>query len=531
MIATHYSCTIRGKAFCILLLLCLSSIAAPAQRSVGFGLPYDDPNVRREVYSLEQLKPLVSEYDQFISTRIATLKGEDITKIFGPKREQRKLMELADPTNTVAPLFAPFSLTFSGLLNIEDHSRRDLYAVGDLGYVEFIYGLNGELRTPVLYLHLDEKFVPLRSTNDLHARLEWDKERFAAIKKWLEKIDGHAPLANERRWGFYTSNTNTLETLIRTYHLEDKNPPNEARAAVARDFPKFTSVEKFAVLTELWPRVRCAEFSEVLWPLMRWPKTPEHDNDVTFLDKVLVCLLDLQPERVRSLIQEDLSQSRPVLSLHVLLALPDKVIPEWDGIFLGHLNSESDGFKIAPAIERYGSDRIRPQLIAFYLEHEGRWACSIQTALLRYWLKHDRAAALQAIERAATLREDTGCFRDVLVETLHDQLDASAEVLVLKFAGDKDREVATGALSLLARYGSAIAKDAVIERWARIPQDDVQSEWPPDARLHILRALGRAKDWKPSVEQQQRVARLLSDIEKERLHELRRMLPADYGAW
>jgi hypothetical protein len=320
---------------------------------------------------------------------------------------------------------------------------------------------------------------------------------------------------------FCFTDSATREAVVKTYHLDVEEPSNEVRAAVARDFLKLTPAKKWAVLSDLWPRVRCAEFTSVLLPLAKFPDEPEAENDETFLDKVLLCLIDLKPGTVRPLILEDLKRSTPLLSLSVLLAMPDKELPDLDGVFLGHLNNGGDWlFKIAPTIERYASARIQPQVIALYRESEGRWACSIQAALLRYWLKHDRTAALRAIEHAVNLREDTRCFAKVLGETLRDSFNADTETIVLRYVNDKDRELARDAIVLLARNGSKNAKAIVIERLADIPLSNEQSEWPADARDQILCALRDATDWKPTVDQQRRIARLLSEAEKKRFRKL-----------
>src|SRR2546421_483757 len=72
-------------------------------------------------------------------------------------------------------------------------------------------------------------------------------------------------------------------------------------------------------------------------------------------------------------------------------------------MLLTHLTGNGDTWKIAPIIA--ASARILPQVIALYRTREGRWACAPQNAFLRCWLKHDRSAGLQAIERAANSRK------------------------------------------------------------------------------------------------------------------------------
>ena len=67
----------------------------------------------------------------------------------------------------------------------------DYYAVGNIGYLQFYYDLDGKGRgVAVFYLHTDDNFVPLRSTNDFARRLEWEKAKLQLFEKWL---DEHLP--------------------------------------------------------------------------------------------------------------------------------------------------------------------------------------------------------------------------------------------------------------------------------------------------------------------------------------------------
>jgi hypothetical protein len=204
--------------------------------------------------------------------------------------------------------------------------------------------------------------------------------------------------------------------------------------------------------------VRCAEFVAVLAPLAQLPKEPEKGAE-TLCDQAFIRLNDLSPGTVRPVILEDLRRAKPLLSMSVLLALPDKELPELDDALLGNLtNPEADIWKVAPLIERYAGARIMPQVVAFYTAKQG-WACSLQTAFLRYWLKHDRPAALQAIEKAANSRKATGCYKSVLGDTLRDSFAPDAEELALKFADDPDPDVAADAKRLLEQHPST-SRDA-----------------------------------------------------------------------
>jgi hypothetical protein len=266
------------------------------------------------------------------------------------------------------------------------------------------------------------------------------EERQAILKRSLAEATTHLAVGD----------------IAEIYHLDVDNPRAEDRARLAHDFPKLKPESQFFVLNSLWPRARCSELADALLPLAKLPTKPEQFLDDTLCDHVFLYLLDLKPEVVRPLILEDLRRPTPLLAWCVLQALPDKELPELDEVLLANLkNPNSDLWKITPLIERYATARIMPQVIAYYQNvRERGWACAPQTAVLRYWLKHDRPAALQAIEKAVNFRKSTGCFKLVLWETLHDSFDGDAENLARKYVSDSNPEVAADAKHLLAQHGS-----------------------------------------------------------------------------
>ncbi len=158
--------------------------------------------IRHSLRDREELKPLAAEYNQIIAARLQTLTLDQITNVFGPKLETVRDLNFLWLTNRVAlPLFAPDSLALSGLVVTNDQSHADLYAVGDVGYVELIYQWDGgtEYARRVLCFRPDATFVPLKTEDDFYRRLDWEKSKWLALKKWL---DAHLPKAatqNEQR--------------------------------------------------------------------------------------------------------------------------------------------------------------------------------------------------------------------------------------------------------------------------------------------------------------------------------------------
>ena len=134
-----------------------------------------------------ELQPLLAEYKELLEVRIHPLSHlTNISASFGPMLEQR-------PLDRAKPLFVPMMIGESGITPSDkpDQRHQGFHAIGDVGYLEVHYGYDGVwVAACVVHLRTDDKFVPLKSTNDFAARLKWDKARFDTLKKWF---DAHLP--------------------------------------------------------------------------------------------------------------------------------------------------------------------------------------------------------------------------------------------------------------------------------------------------------------------------------------------------
>ena len=175
------------RAITIAALLCVLTISSLAQRFVMVDAPQDEAlwTVRERV----ELAPVRDEYQQIIETHFRPLKSEDITKIFGPKLEEHGIEPTGHlVTDVVLPMFEPMMVGLSGLLVTNDLSHRVLYAVDNIGYVEFFYHWDGvSLATVVFYARSDKEFVPLKTADDFPKRKEWDKKKLEAFKNWVNE--------------------------------------------------------------------------------------------------------------------------------------------------------------------------------------------------------------------------------------------------------------------------------------------------------------------------------------------------------
>jgi hypothetical protein len=193
------------RTIAIAIALCGLSSASFAQFVTFIGAPQDDATARADVCERPELKPLHAAYVDIFHLRLHPLTLDDVGKIFGPKLEPATNWTSyggpKHPADLVLPLFAPgdqnrgqLVLMLSGVRPTPptvDKRHTDIHAIGDIGYVECYYGIDGEQKeTAIIYFRVDDKFVPLASTNDFYKRLDWEKAKFDTLNKWL---DAHIP--------------------------------------------------------------------------------------------------------------------------------------------------------------------------------------------------------------------------------------------------------------------------------------------------------------------------------------------------
>jgi hypothetical protein len=178
--------------------------------------PQDDREMRARLAVRPELRPLHAAYTNLVQTRLWPLKFSEMGKIFGPKlgtatnwwvgMGTKEMGERSGPSlgHHPADLVLPISASGGGtncggavIMAVsgfhfndptQSKSHTDLYAVGDIGYVELYSQLDGErVQTALIYFRSDVAFIPLKSTNDFSARLEWEKNKFDALEAWFDE--------------------------------------------------------------------------------------------------------------------------------------------------------------------------------------------------------------------------------------------------------------------------------------------------------------------------------------------------------
>lgn len=158
---------------------------------MGLDCSPDTADVKCHIWEIEQNKTQIAEARDEHWTFRETLRsiGEDaFESLFGkPSLETSGLVERKRvPSGYAIPLFMQPCVAFSGLGYKGNYGSR-FYPVSDLGGVlMFPYGDGKFVSAVFIYLKIDDKFVPIRSTADYKARTDWDSAKLKLLTTWIQ---------------------------------------------------------------------------------------------------------------------------------------------------------------------------------------------------------------------------------------------------------------------------------------------------------------------------------------------------------
>jgi hypothetical protein len=358
----------------------------------------------------------------------------------------------------------------------------------------------------------DEQVAALAHLEERGAAIEQKKARIAAelaayVAKGLDRKRGRA-LAS------------TCAHLL--FNAKMDNP--QLRRSLAANYSMFTPDERVLLLNDdHWPLAKCPEFEPILAKIVAQPLRGEDWYWPGEQSLALLRYCDFQPQKARALILADIRQPQPKLSAKAALSLPADALPaDFDVVLLKNLTSkdkpEPDRYKVVPLIEQYGTKAILPGVLAYYREAEGRWPCEIEDSFLRFWIKQDRPAGLEALVRVAKSHQ-TGCYKEVLLHTLGGNWQDDLQKLLLPFLDDPSPDAAAQAAQLLGEHGDGQCVEPMIAALARRP---VTTDRAKDAnrnqlegRCVIIAALANGKHFQLTPQQRSRITALFkTDDEK-----------------
>ena len=237
-----------------------------------------------------------------------------------------------------------------------------------------------------------------------------------------------------------------------------------------------------------WEQVVGPEWLPVLQKIVAGPSHPyPHPSDPD-RSTALRHIYELSPELGRPLILKEIVAGSGDIDVNVLALLLDSELPLLDDRLVAKIKNEGK-FTDYPMIDRYASGRVLPQVKAAYEPGAGRWACSLQTSMLRYFLRVEPDYGVRQVVFALHHRRDTRCYTSQLSALGKYIRIPQLERITFAALGDPSSEVARDAAEALRRFGSADAEAAL---WAR--QEQLYRKWHADPDKLVDAYSGMLKD-------------------------------------
>lgn len=460
-----------------------------------------------------------------VSNALENLKSEDrenrrnsvrtLRFLAVPESLEALVGALADPRGQLC------SQAYFGIIGSRDwpHARKTLY--GRIGDPDIVVNYHYVRALVHVSLQRQEHIIlwDPENTKASHKRhVDLDAKKKEIEKKVLQYLA--SVLSKKQGRALAVGCSLLLERGIESAGLKQR---------LAKSFLHLTEDEQEGLLKNRWEQIRCAELESVVRKIVEAGSKHKEWRYPGIFSRALLRYKEFEPEKARELIINDIKRPRPLLADKVLLSLPDESLPEVENVLVRNLLSqrESSPFKVPLLIERYATARVLPEIIKFYQKNKGKWACSIQDSLLRYWMKHERPKGLAAVVEAAGLREHTRCYTSVLWHVLSAHYGQDAEKIAISFLDDEEPEVVVHVVRLLARKGSADCIDPLLAKLASLSPENEEQKLPgahffrPGIYNQIFNCFIYNERWKLSNHQKQLLKKYIRTDQERQIYQRR----------
>jgi len=304
------------------------------------------------------------------------------------------------------------------------------------------------------------------------------------------------------------------EVIQNAWSLFIRNTNNPVDRAEIVDHQLELSREQEDFLFTFWDDMGGKDFL----PLVRRAAAVPEGNG-----KALAILEGIDPEAARPLILEDIGREKSLyiherqdsgFALVPWLSMPRAPMPELDALFRARLKDPaSDPSLLLPLIERYGTPGLLPDVIAFYRPRAGNWECEVENDVLKFWIRSDPQAGVDALVHTLHSRQETRCYAYLLEGVLTTQWTELAKPVVLQALEDADEDVVMGAIRLLLDKGGERDIPAIVAALSRIDGTYPEpNELPQDIRhrqhASLAKSLLAKADWAFNPEQKRQLERI-----------------------
>ena len=241
-------------------------------------------------------------------------------------------------------------------------------------------------------------------------------------------------------------------------------------------------VEKRNELIEYrWAEVGGPEWLPLLEQIVDGPANPNRSMNQPNREYALLRIWQIAPEEARPLILQEIAKPQGDIGISVLGLLPERTLPQFEEGWAKTIERGGAADVVFQLLDRYGSAQSLSALESIYEAHRGDWACSPQTAMLRYFLRVNPDYGVNQLRAALELRKTTGCYRTQLSEMHEYARMPQVEKLAILHLDDPAPAVASDAALALQHYGSPASEAAL---WARLEKFHQQWGDKPDELLH-----------------------------------------------
>jgi hypothetical protein len=291
------------------------------------------------------------------------------------------------------------------------------------------------------------------------------------------------------------------------------NVPETLRSEIAALFPELPSSQQAELLDYQWKKIDAPEMIPVLRqiyesaPQSRYPENPLFASAVERL-------YELDTNRTRTLLLEEMKRPDPRLPYRTLAMLPDATLPELDATLLDHLQ-HNGGRPAEELIARYSTKSILVPVKDFYAKRDAEMRSRVTTnpniaapacepPLVAYFLRVDPAWGEKRLRQSLTERGYTmgRCWLGIIGQTAVFNSGPVWERVAIDALQDPAVPVKIDAVKSLAQYGSPTAKPAIFdafrywhEWWENRGEQNEESHRLEQA---FVEATTRPKNWTPA---------------------------------
>jgi len=284
------------------------------------------------------------------------------------------------------------------------------------------------------------------------------------------------------------------------------SPEDRTLRAVLVDHKKQLTKRQIEQLVQCWNKLA----GDDLLPVLRMAAKPPLSNTDALGLLARISPADARPLIVEDLLREHSQYINPAegrYALDPLMALPDRELPELDETLRRKLLAkDSDLFTVMPLIARYATTNLLTDVLMVYRRAEGRWACDIQDAALRYLVRCQPQEGIASLARVLKARIMTGCYHGTLSGVLMENWHDAALPVVVEALQDDDPEVVESAVKVLERHaGTEVIPQVIdaLDRLSATTSDGIDQAWRAQTLASMLR---RSDRWCLTAEQKQQLA-------------------------